>query len=222
MNPISNELKNFLIYSNASPVSYFLNGFNTAIVMLGGKSSCKSRLLVGGEVSLETASNESIVCQLANEILRYAEHKNSLTQGNHPAYTVGLSLADIVYSDADKTEILTDLLRVQANDNKNADLDLLTNLQITYSSFRLNNFVANTRSSRRRLWSPAFRARTGPNECKAGACKPLCSDGEYQILPGKSHSIVKFSQFQQKSSQLSNLVVVDCVGFRVDNTATAM
>ncbi len=133
-NPLTNELKNYLIYANTSPVSYFLNGFNAGLVTVGCRGSCKSRLLFGGDLALDTAANDSILCTLAEEVIRYADEQNASIKGNHPAYTLGLSIADVVYSDTDRTEILLDLLRVKDNNNKTGDLAALTNVQITLAS----------------------------------------------------------------------------------------
>jgi hypothetical protein len=131
-NPLSAELKNFIIYDNASPTSYFLNGYNAALVLLAPEGSYKSRLLFSKDIELDVASRQSLVCTLVEEVLRFVDEKNKLTKGTHPAYALGLSLADIMYNDANKTEILTDFLRVHDNDNSNADLEMLTNVQITY------------------------------------------------------------------------------------------
>lgn len=131
MNPMINELKNYLLYANSSPVSYFLNGFNSAIILIGNKSSCKSRLLFSSDIAKDIASDRSIFGNMAQEIIRYTENQNISKPGNHPAFSLGISIADVTYSDLDKTEILLDLLRVKDNNNKNADIDMLSNVQIT-------------------------------------------------------------------------------------------
>ncbi len=100
---------------------------------MGCKGSCKSRLLFGGDPGVDTASGDSVVCTIVGEVLRYAEEQNVSLKGNHPAYTVGVSMADVVYSDANRTEILLDLLRVKENANTNSDLSALTNVQIAFA-----------------------------------------------------------------------------------------
>jgi len=129
-----NDLRNYAIYANTSPVSYFLNGFNSAILVFGLKASCKSRILFGGDIQVDSAANDSLVCTMMEEILRYTEQQNATNKGTHQLYTVGVSIADVVYSDTDRTEILLDLLRIRENDNKNSDINNLTNVQITYFS----------------------------------------------------------------------------------------
>ena len=130
-NPLSGELNNFLIYGNESPVSYFLNGYNTALVTFGAEGSCKSRLLFSKDIEQDLASKQSLVSTVVEEVLRYVDEKNKVIKGSQQAYALGLSLADVIYSDADKTEVLSDFLRVRDNDNANAELDALTNVQIT-------------------------------------------------------------------------------------------
>ncbi len=42
------------------------------------------------------------------------------------------------------------------------------------------------------------------------------------MLSNKAHSVVKISMYQQRTSQMTNLVIVDCCGFKVeDETAAA-
>lgn len=101
------------------------------MLVLGGKGTCKSRLIFGSSIDLNLTAHDSIFCTLMKEVLNYAEKENIGTDGNHLAVNIGISIADVVYNDADKTEVVTDLLRIKENDNKNADLDILTNIQIT-------------------------------------------------------------------------------------------
>ena len=119
-----NDLRDYFIYSNDSPTSYLLNGYNTAVICLGGKGSCKSRMLFGNNLTDELSDDNSLVCNLIEEIIKYVHTQNS--DAEDQIYTIGIAIAEININKMNHTEKLIDLIS-----GKNCkDVDSLTNVQI--------------------------------------------------------------------------------------------
>jgi len=116
-NKSCNELNDYFLYNNDSPVSYLLNGYNASMICIGIKGSCKSRILFGNNLREEIVYNDSLLCNLINELFKYSENT---------FYFIGISMGDLVYDG--RNETLFDLL----NSCTVKDIDGLINVQITY------------------------------------------------------------------------------------------
>ena len=122
-NCTKDDLLQYFIYGNSSPVSYLLNGFNAAIITNGykgiyiyciyllGTSKSYTFLSEGMMMQSEPTPEDTLVTRVANELIKYVEEVNGKLGTSHPSIVLCVSLADVTYSDTDRTEILTDYLK---------------------------------------------------------------------------------------------------------------
>lgn len=181
-----------------SPIAWVWSGFNTAIVSFGEVDSGKSFTLFSpakGIKSLYTRAIESLF-QLISDSAKTSPNSTGL-----PTFALSVSLWELVHSQTDHCEVVTDLLRV-------SDAKPLPGTAGDLTAVQVNSVEeAETLFAAAREMSENWRTN---------------AEGGFESLHNRGHFFVRLMLYEAREKRLSSLHIVDLAGTLPSNLGADM
>ena len=169
-----------------SPIAWVWSGFNTALVSFGEVESGKSYTLFSSAKGIKSTYDRAVesLFQLISD-----SAKTSPDSTGTSTYSLAVSIWELVHSQTDHSEVITDLLRI--SDAKPLPSGELTTVQVHSVTEALALFAAARELSQN--W------RTN-------------SEGGFDCLHNRGHFFIRFLLYESGEKRVSSLHIIDLAG----------